>query len=79
MHAYQLHKAPLAVPFLCHCETQGSVGTANVLRRGVHRCDGPAVLHSHLEGVYLISGTGRDDSGKYAYLISGTTGRSRKF
>ena len=24
---------------------------------------------------YLFSGTGRDDSGKYAYLISGTTGR----
>ena len=28
---------------------------------------------------YLISGMGRDVAGKYAYLISGTAGRSRKF
>ena len=30
---------------------------------------------SKLSGAYLISGTGRDDSGKCAYQISGTMGR----
>ena len=43
------------------------------------------MLHSNISNFQQskysnrLDGTGRDDPGKSAYLISGTTGRSRKF